>query len=66
MATIAARIARYARSAPMARCPDCGAPLLAAYEEAHEHGLQLVLVCSADCGYLREPKPTSPRVPRRG
>lgn len=38
-----------------ARCPDCGAPLMAAYTESHSHGLQMVRCCAADCGYSRKP-----------
>jgi membrane-associated protease RseP (regulator of RpoE activity) len=42
-------------------CPDCDAPLLAAYAESHGHGLQLVLICAADCGYSRKPAGTRPQ-----
>jgi hypothetical protein len=41
----------YAHGLP--ECPDCGAPLLSAYDEAGERGLTMMLTCSADCGFTR-------------
>jgi hypothetical protein len=50
------RIARYQRSAARRYCPDCGAPLLVAYEGAETgHGLEAVSCCAADCGYQERP-----------
>ena len=49
------RIAPYERTDERAHCPDCGAPLLVAYEAEARHGLQVVLTCAADCGYQQPP-----------
>ncbi|HSD10979.1 MAG TPA: hypothetical protein VLF14_08340 [Candidatus Binatia bacterium] len=52
---VVARVGRHGKPEAALRCPDCGAPLVGSYGESSLHELELVLSCSADCGYSRKP-----------